>query len=199
MNTFSPVLLKKNRQMVNLRRLIFWSMLGIFIACGDDDEVNDLPEKRLITDVTFVLGTSGNNPEVVMTYSDLDGVGGNEPAIIGGTLTPNMIYFGTIELSNDANTPPEDIDEAINSNKEDNQLFYSVSGLDLEINYADVDGDGNPIGLFTALMTGAPGLGTITISIQRGLNKFGAGVSDGAIANAGGTTDLQVTFPVEIQ
>ena len=169
------------------------------LACNGEDENIETADKRLITDITFVLGTSGGNPDVVMTYSDPDGLGGSDPVVTGGTLVANTIYFGTLDMTNNAQSPPLDVDEDINSNKEDNQVFFSVSGIDLSINYADADGNGNPIGLFTALMSGGPGTGSITISVQRGLNKFGTGVSDGNIANAGGTTDVQVTFPVSIQ
>ena len=178
---------------------LFLAFAQIASSCGSDDEEMPQEERRVITDVEFTLGTSGGNPEVVMKYSDPDGVGGNDPIITGGTLVANAIYFGSLELSNAISNPPIDVDEEINLAKEDHQFFFTISGIDLTINYADADGDGNPIGLFSALQTKGPGSGSITISLQRGLNKFGTGVKEGMIANAGGTTDIQVNFPIEIQ
>ena len=43
------------------------------------------------------------------------------------------------------------------------------------------------------------GSGTITVTLRHEPNKDAAGVSSGDIANAGGETDIEVTFNVEIQ
>ncbi|MEZ7887763.1 MAG: type 1 periplasmic binding fold superfamily protein, partial [Flavobacteriales bacterium] len=61
------------------------------------------------------------------------------------------------------------------------------------------DEEGNPIGLSTVLTTGEMGSGTITVTLRHEPNKDAAGVSSGDIANAGGETDIEVTFNVEIQ
>jgi hypothetical protein len=47
--------------------------------------------------------------------------------------------------------------------------------------------------------TGSPGAGTLRIILRHELNKSAAGVADGNPANAGGDTDLDITFAVTIQ
>ena len=70
---------------------------------------------------------------------------------------------------------------------------------DVNIAYNDLDEEGKPIGLSTVLTTGEMGSGTITVTLRHEPNKDAAGVSSGDIANAGGETDIEVTFNVEIQ
>lgn len=173
---------------------------GFFlVSCGEDEGEMMEEERRTITSVKFILGTSGGNPPVELSYSDPDGEGGADPVITGGVLAANAIYFGELELLNETASPTENINDLINAAREDHQFFFLPTGINLTVTYADVDGNNNPIGLFTALITGGPGTGTLTISLQRDLNKFGEGVADGQIINAGGTTDIQVQFPITIQ
>lgn len=179
---------------------ILFLLAGItLVSCGEDEAEIMEAEPRTITSLRYILGTSGGNPPVEFSYSDPDGDGGADPVITGGVLAANAIYFGDLKLLNETASPTEDINALINAAREDHQFFFLPSNLDLTITYADVDDNNNPIGLFTALTTGASGTGTLTISLQRGLNKFGEGVADGQINNAGGTTDIQVQFPITIQ
>ncbi|MDA8693527.1 type 1 periplasmic binding fold superfamily protein, partial [Saprospiraceae bacterium] len=73
----------------------------------------------------------------------------------------------------------------------------SVSGL--MISYEDMDSDDNPLGLSTTLNTTSAGTGTLTIILRHLPNKNGDGVSDGEIANAGGDTDVEVTFNIDVE
>ena len=65
--------------------------------------------------------------------------------------------------------------------------------------YEDEDGDGNPIGLETTMITGDPSTGTLTVILRHEPDKNADGVSDGDITNAGGETDIEVDFPVVIK
>ena len=40
--------------------------------------------------------------------------------------------------------------------------------------------------------------GNLTIILRHDLDKNGAGVSSGNIANAGGETDIEVVFPIQV-
>ncbi len=181
-----------------LRFSILLFVVLMMSNCNNEDDTVTPEERKNITTLRFILKPPRGN-EVTMSYEDLDGVGGNDPIIEGGTLTANTVYFCDIELLNEAVNPAEDITQTIESEKETHQFFFTINGLDLDFTYADTDNDGNPVGLFTAITTGAPSSGTIVINLQRNLNKFAQGVSEGFIGNGGGSTDIQVTFPVTIE
>lgn len=156
-------------------------------------------DRETITSLRYTLASSGSNDPVLMVFQDLDGNGGNPPVIEGGTLAANSIYFGTLELFDEGAGSTLDLTEEIEAEKGEHQFFFTIQGLDMTVIYADADNDGNPVGLFTAVNTGNAGSGTLIINLQHGLNKFGAGVKEGQINNAGGKTDIQVSFPIVIQ
>ena len=62
-----------------------------------------------------------------------------------------------------------------------------------------MDANGNPIGLLTTVTTEEPGNGTITVILRHEPDKFALGVSNGDITNAGGETDIEVVFNVEVK
>ncbi|MFT6148889.1 MAG: hypothetical protein ACJAUH_001575, partial [Saprospiraceae bacterium] len=82
---------------------------------------------------------------------------------------------------------------------EEHQFFFQTTLNDLEVIYDDQDADGNPIGLTTTVTTGNSDTGTITIILKHEPNKSAAGVINGDITNAGGETDIEVTFGVDVQ
>jgi hypothetical protein len=65
--------------------------------------------------------------------------------------------------------------------------------------YGDVDGNGKPLGLQTTVVTGDVSTGTLTITLRHEPDKSAAGVSGGDLTNAGGETDIEVTFDVTVQ
>ena len=171
--------------------------ISIFTACEKDDPV--VPnEEELITTLTYTLSATGADP-VVLSFTDLDGDGGNAPTINGGTLAANTTYTGSIDLLNETETPAESITEEIEEEQEEHQFFYAASGLDLTIAYTDADANNQPVGLTTTITTGDAGSGNLTVTLRHEPNKDGAGVAAGQIENAGGETDIEVTFPITIR
>jgi len=187
---------KMNRSPLYLLVFLFAFVLST-TACKKDDPV--IPnEEELITTFTYTLSTSGATP-VVLSFTDLDGDGGNAPTINGGTLQANTTYTGTIDLLNEAESPAESITAEIAEEKEDHQFFFATDGLDLSFAYEDLDANGQPVGLTTTLVTGNAGTGNLRITLRHQPDKSANGVTNGAIDNAGGETDIEVTFPVTIQ
>jgi len=171
--------------------------VSIFASCKKDDPV--VPnEEELITTLTYTLNASGADP-VVLSFTDLDGDGGNAPTISGGTFAANTTYTGSVDLLNETETPAESITEEIEEEQEEHQFFYHATGLDLTVAYTDTDAKNQPVGLTTTLTTGAAGSGNLTITLRHEPNKDGAGVAAGQIESAGGETDIEVTFPVTIR
>ena len=182
----------------------FWSTLVLlavvltFTACEKDDP-EEPNEEEVITSLIYTLNPGDGSIPVVISFQDLDGDGGNAPTIVNGTLQANTTYSGAIELLNEQETPAERITEEIEEEDEEHQFFFETSVNGLTVAYDDKDEDGNPIGLATTLTTGEAGSGTLTVTLRHEPDKAAAGVADGMIANAGGETDIEVSFDIEVQ
>lgn len=174
----------------------------VFIASCKKDEPADpvIPnEEEVITTLNYTLTPSGGGTPVVFSFKDLDGDGGNDPVLVEGSLSANTSYSGAIELLNELESPAEDITEEVKDEATDHQFFFQTDVNGLSIDYADNDANNHPIGVETKVSTQAAGTGTLTITLRHQPDKSATGVSTGDISNAGGETDIEVTFNVEIK
>ena len=180
--------------------LSFLALMSIMAltSCEKDDPVIP-PEEELITTLTYTLSPAGGGADVVLSFVDLDGDGGNAPEITGGTLSANETYTGSIILLNESEAPTEDITQEIREEDDAHQFFFQTDISGLIITYDDQDADGNPVGLTTSLTTGDSSNGTLSIILRHEPDKSGTGVADGVITNAGGETDIEVTFNIDVQ
>ncbi len=184
---------------MNNFKILFIGLAAIALtlsSCKKDPIIEDPVE--LITTVNYTLTPTGGGTAVTLSFQDLDGDGGDSPIVTSGVLAANMTYSGSLELLDESGDDIEDITEEIQEEDEDHQFFFQTTG-GINITYADADADGNPIGLQNTLITGAAGTGTINIILRHEPDKGGSGVSDGDITNAGGETDIEVTFDVTVQ
>jgi len=187
---------------------VFISLISI-MSCSDDPEDPIIEnEEEVITTLTYTLTPSEGGSAVVLSYQDLDGDGANEPTITNGTLSAETTYSGALTLLNETESPAESITEEIEEEDADHQFFFetTVSGLsvayadtDLSVAYADTDDDGNPVGLASTLTTGSAGSGNLTVTLKHEPDKSASGVSDGVITNAGGETDISVTWTITVE
>lgn len=177
----------------------------IFIAgCNDSDPV-PANENELITTLklTFRMrehdGTPVDADPVTFTWRDADGPGPGAPMADEIHLEANATYALELQVLDESKNPVEDISAEIREEDEEHQFFFVISGVDAAVVYDDEDGNGNPVGLTSVVETGAAGAGSLNVILRHELNKSGAGVRSGNPANAGGETDLDVTFDVTIQ
>ncbi|MEM9822081.1 MAG: type 1 periplasmic binding fold superfamily protein [Bacteroidota bacterium] len=179
----------------NLKALSFLLVTSMFVAsCGDDEPM--IPDDlEVITQMSYILTPTAGGDAITLNFDDPDGDGGNAPTVTGGTLSANTSYTGRITLSN----PDEDVTPEITEEDEEHQFFFAISGANLTIDYADMDANGDPIGLTTTLTTTDASSGNLTITLRHKPDKAGTGVAGGDISNAGGDTDIEVTFSVDIQ
>ena len=173
------------------------SMLFI-TSCKKDDPIIE-NEEELITTLIYTLTPEAGGDSVVLSFQDLDGDGAMPPTITGGTLGANTIYNGSLQLLNESVNPAENITVEVQEEAEEHQFFFQNNISGLSIAYTDEDENGHPIGLSSKISTTGSGSGTITVTLRHEPNKTAAGVSTGDITNAGGETDIEVTFDVEIQ
>lgn len=185
-----------NKHFFLLAAIAFTSIT--FTACEKEDPDID-NEEELITTLNYTLTPSNGGTAITLTFVDLDGDGGDAPTITGGVLAENQTYSGALKLLNESESPAESISEEIEEEDEDHQFFFASNISDLTVTYSDQDSLGNPIGLSSSLTTGNAAAGSLTITLRHEPNKSGSGVSGGDITNAGGETDIEVTFPIDVQ
>ena len=173
------------------------TLLLLFTACEKDPVIPH--EEELITTITYTLTPADGGTAISLSFKDLDGDGGNDPTITGGILAANQTYTGVLELWNEAETPAENITLEIETEDAEHQFFFQPTVSQLVITYNDQDIEGNPVGLQTTLATGDAASGSLKIILRHEPNKSASGVAGGDISNAGGETDIEVTFPVDVQ
>ena len=190
--------------MSNLRifaTVIFTAVL--FVSCSNDEDITPEPinEEEVITTLTVTLEPDGDGEDIVLSFQDLDGDGPDAPEITkSGDLAAGVTYNGSIELLNETESPAEDITEEVEEEGLEHQFFFTVgTGLEVTTAYSDkegtgVDSEGNSLGIEFTLTAGAESSGTLTFTLRHEPNKPNTGLSD-----AGGETDIEVAFDIEVK
>lgn len=168
-------------------------------SCSKDDNPTPVNEEEVITTLEVKL-VSGNST-VTLLSKDADGEGPGEPVVtVSGSLLADVEYTGTIKLLNETESPAEDVTEEVKEEAKDHQFFYSVTNDIATFTYDDKDADNNPIGLEFKMKTiNETKTGKVTFTLRHEPNKGATGVSGGDITNAGGETDIQVSFDVNVE
>jgi len=180
--------------------ILFIGLLLFTILFSSCDKTPIIPnEEEVITTLRYSLSPSNGGTDVVLTFQDLDGDGGNAPTITDGVLEANQTYTGTLVLLNETIDPAEDISIEVEEESLEHQFFFESSLNSVTVQYNDSDSDGNPLGLSSTLTTTSTGTGTLKITLRHEPNKSGTDVSDGDINNAGGETDIEVSFNIDVQ
>ena len=184
--------------------------LFVFTACEEDEAVPEEEEEmEVITDVKLIfMAQSGPGDTVVVAAQDPDGEGVQDLQVIGAiNLKANTDYFLSMIIENCLDDPCEDVTEEIAEEAEEHQFFYAftndiftspsgngnIDNASDPINYIDVDGNGNPIGLLSTWNTGSAKSGTFTIQLQHqpDVKTATSGATDG-------DTDFALTFNLNI-
>ena len=114
------------------------------------------------------------------------------------SLNANTTYNGQVYLWKDTEEPAESITEEIQEEDEEHQFFFESNISGLSVAYDDLDEDGLPVGLNTKLSTGNASNGYLRIILRHEPNKSATGVADGQAENAGGETDIELDFELEV-
>lgn len=174
--------------------LIALFAIPLLVSCGSDDPV--IPhEEELITTVNYTLISEDKTDTAYFTFKDLDGDGGIDPIITNSDLNANTTYNAEIYLANELETPAEDITEEVKEEGDEHQFFYNLGSLDATVSYVDKDVNGEDLGLSTQLVTKGASSGKLTITLRHEPVK----PNQGDLTIAGGETDIEVTFDVQIK
>jgi len=180
-----------------LSMVLFLSL--VFLTSCDKDDPVPIDEPELITTLIYTLTPIDGGTPAVLSFQDLDGDGGDEPVVTTDNLMANTTYNGSISLLNETETPAENISAEVLEEGAEHQFFFAQTVNGISLAYTDMDEDGNPIGLSTILTTTVAQSGNFTIILRHEPDKNADGAAQGNINNAGGETDIEVTFPINVQ
>jgi hypothetical protein len=170
---------------------------AVFTSCSDDDDVQIINEEEVITTVEYRL-TDNDDPSNIVVFRsvDNDADGPNTPQItVIGSLDANSTYSGSVRFLNETESPAENITEEVQEESDEHEVFYTTSTNGVQITKTDTDSDGNPLGLRTTFQTGAATSGQLVVILRHEPTK----PNNGTPSSAGGETDVQATFPIEVQ
>ncbi|MGV3636955.1 MAG: type 1 periplasmic binding fold superfamily protein [Flavobacteriales bacterium] len=171
-----------------------------FAACKKDEKVDPITppapvnEEELITDVRILFTDPSNN--TYEWHAEFNDAG---TLIQGDTLPANTTLQADIIVLDASTTPPDTVSNEILAEGDEHQFFFRATGVDITFAYSDTDANGRPIGLVSAWQTGSAGVGEVEVILRHEPVKDASGVSTGDITNAGGSTDIEVTFPAVLQ
>lgn len=181
---------------MKLKSLFTYLVIAVLFLASCEKKDPEIPnEEELITSVFLRLVPEGGGPEVLLSFQDFDGDGGEDPIIKGGQIEDGVKYFGTLEFYNEAVFPVVDMTDEIREEGDEHQVFYEIFSSNIDVEYLDQDVNGNPIGLLASFTAnGAPSKGSITIILKHLPEK----PNDGLASSAGGETDIEVSLGISI-
>lgn len=184
--------------MSRLNVLFLLSLLLTLSCTNNDDEPIVAFAPKSITTVEILLTDAAKNNEL-FSFRDLDGPGNEPPDIRTNILRANTEYTSVLLMLDESVEPASDITSQVATEGVDHQIFYVVEGPNMSVEYIDADADGNPLGILTSIITGDPGTSFLTIVLRYQPDKSASGVNQGNLNNAGGNTDIEVTFEIEVR
>lgn len=197
--------------MKNLTKLpiYLFAILAMGFASCESDDPEEENDGEVITDVILnfqELNASGAPIGLVTSFKASDPQGievGSSPTIQNVTLTRGKTYRMTIVVSNEIEK--EDITKEILEEADKHQFYFlgtAVTGNIVTITYNDPSG--KLIGLQNrAVVSSSPGTNNaqLRVVLRHDLDKNFPGATNPNFANfvqAGGESDLDITFPVVI-
>lgn len=183
----------------NLKFVLLLSVAGSFTMQSCKDDVDPVNEEEVINEIKITL-KDDNNQTYILSYIDSDGSGPATPVTIADVLPSNKKLTGNVTFENTLNTPVDKITDEILAEGTDHQLFYTFKGSPAPVvTYKDLDSNGKPIGLQIEVNTQGQYFGILDFVLRHQPNKDASGVAAGEIVNAGGSTDVQITFNVTVE
>ena len=167
----------------------------VFTGCSESNPP-PVNEEEVITTLTVTLTPAGGGTAITLKKTDLDGDGPDAPMYsVSGNLAAGTTYSGVIKVENETETPAENITEEVLEEDEEHQFFFTTAGgLDVTTTYADMDDDGNPLGVEFNLTANTASMGTFTVTLRHEPTKPNMGLED-----AGGETDVEATFNLTVE
>ncbi len=166
---------------------------GFFFTACDKDDDHGHTEQELITTVKLTFTEVGGGSSE-FTVKDVDGDGGNPPVADKITLKANTAYtIGVAFLDESEAGHTHDLTTEVAAENTAHLVCFTATGAAAEPIIGDVDSDGKPLGLESALTTGNVGTGTLKVVLKHEPDKSASAPC------STGETDVEVTFEVGIE
>ncbi|MBX2991564.1 MAG: hypothetical protein KF749_10415 [Bacteroidetes bacterium] len=197
----------KNLRAIHVLAAFLLSAAVLVTGCKKDDPVSppeeQNPQELITTLILSLTDTAGVAPGAEAIFRDLDGPGGNAPTIDTMKVQSGVVYQATILLLDQTKTPADTISHEVEEEGLSHRFWFTVGGGAagrITVTYLDED-EGNPplpIGLETQIAVSAGG--TTTGTYQVVLKHYEPASLKRSDTNGTlGETDIDVTFPVQIQ
>lgn len=168
-----------------------------FTACDDHDDDDDHKhnEEEMINQVQLTL--SNDSTQQIVTWSDLDGDGGNDP-ILPDTLyfLADSTYTAQLEFFHVHDGETESINPEIKDESDDHLICFTPTNMatviTMEVTPEDTDENGLPVGLLSTWKAVSPFSTNMKITL-----KHQSGTKNGQCDI--GETDVEVEFPFVIK
>ena len=184
------------------KQLLLLGLGLVLMSCDKDaDDPQDKKEEETIT--TLKLTATPTVGGVASEFIYRPGALPGKPVKIDTIkLTGSSSYRFNLEVLDESANPVKNLTEEINEKAAEHQFFYqsTPTGL-ITINADSMDKDISnlPVGIVSyGVLTSTISSGSLKITLRHDLNKSAAGVVQGIITNAGGSTDIEATFPVKV-
>lgn len=220
--------------MTTFTRILPFLALGLAVACGnpdgtdstddhsddhtDDDHTDDDPhghgDNELITTVTLTFSPQGGGDDIVATFQDLN----DNVSVDAITLAVGTTYDLSVDFLNELEDPAEEITEEVEDEAEEHQVFFLGDAVNGPANesttaivthaYADMDANGNPIGLANTITADTAGTGELEIILRHMPEESGtavktatsaADVKSGGLSAIGGDNDVDADFDITVE
>lgn len=163
----------------------------LFTACDKDNGDDNEGELTTTVKLTFTEVGGGSTE---FTVKDLDGDGGDPPVADDITLKANTAYTIGVEFLDESEAGHiHDFTEEVQEESNDHLVCFVASGAISAPVIGDLDGNGKPLGLESAVSTGDTGTGVLQITLKHLPEKTNPEPC------STGDTDVDVTFLVTIE
>ncbi|MCY4561225.1 MAG: hypothetical protein OXC03_02705 [Flavobacteriaceae bacterium] len=174
--------------------LIFTSTLALLflISCSTDDP-EPINEEEEITHIVLNVTTAGSASQD-LTWTE-DGITPDQPIRLS-TTTPSDVKLSFRNLSDPSD--PEEVNPEIIEEIDEHQVFIEFAGVNVQTSSDSSDpkdSNGKGVNLNTKWTSSGAGSGTVKIYLVHEPTNKNASSRSGA----GGSTDVEVEFRVEIQ
>jgi hypothetical protein len=196
MRNFGPI---KNQQ--NMKKYLPILITILFLmACKKDEDIHPTDDNELITRVELKFTDLNAKSTLTFTFQDKDGDPKTAPEKFDKiVLNKGVTYSVSVGVYDDTKSPVEDIAEEISEESDVHLFVYKTTPATLfTTTILDKDKNGLPIGLSSSILTQSTvGTGKLNLLLKHQPDLNGIRVKTGQ--EAGGSTDIDLTFDVEVK
>ena len=172
--------------------------LFIFSACKkNNNKVENPPSPQdspeLLTSMVLQLKDSATNNTNTFAFRDPDGPGGKNPTMFDTIqLKNNTTYMVSVILLDETKSPIDTVSKDVFQKRNEHQLFFTYTNINLVNTYLDKDDNGLPIGLLDKWRCGNTSKGISKITLKHQPNTKNGSINSG-------DTDIEVNFQTVIK